>query len=96
MKSFSPASALIETLANQGCRIWVAGDKLRVSDPEQVMTDDLRQAIREHKEALIGLLQTDLANDLPIPCPTCGDTERWPTAKGPVCPTCWLNGQKSR
>jgi len=56
MKSFSPASALIETLADQGCRIWVAGDKLRISDPEQVMTDELRQMIREHKPALLEMV----------------------------------------
>jgi hypothetical protein len=90
MRNFNSASALIERLANQGCRIWVAGDKLRVSDPEQVMTDTLRQTIREHKAELLRLLRSDPANDRPTACPTCGDPERWPTDRGPVCPTCWL------
>ena len=58
MKSFS-ASALIETLTNQGCRIWVTGDRLRIFDPEQAMTDELRQAILEHKTELIALLRAD-------------------------------------
>ena len=83
-------SELIERLSAAGCRLRADGEQLRVHDPKRILTDDLRQAIREHKPELLRLLRSEPANDTPAPCPTCGDPERWPTTRGPVCPTCWL------
>ena len=57
MKNFNSASALLEALTNKGCRVWMAEDRLRLSDPHGALTDNLRQAIREHKEALLTLLE---------------------------------------
>lgn len=49
----TPADVLA-ALTKTGCRITVEGDALRVRGP---LTDDLRQAIREHKGALLELLR---------------------------------------
>jgi len=50
-------SGLIEMLKAAGCRLQADGDQLRVQDPERNLTDDLRAAIRQHKEALLTLLE---------------------------------------
>jgi hypothetical protein len=81
---------LIQELAAASCKLRVYGEQLIVRDPERALTDDLREAIRHHKAELLTLLRAKPANDKPMPCPTCGDLERWPTDKGLVCPTCWL------
>ena len=46
--------ALLAALTEAGYRVTVDGDSLRVRGP---LTDDLRQAIREHKAALLALLR---------------------------------------
>ena len=45
---------LLAALTEAGCRMTVDGDFLRVRGP---LTDDLRQAIRENKAALLELLR---------------------------------------
>jgi hypothetical protein len=47
---------LIIALHTVGCQLIPEGEHLRVQDPQHALTDDLRQAIREHKVALLGLL----------------------------------------
>lgn len=51
------AEAILERLRVLGARVSLAGDKLHVDAPAGVLTDDLRQAIREHKAALLELLR---------------------------------------
>jgi hypothetical protein len=81
---------LIQRLTSAGCQVRIDGESLRVRDPEHALTDELRDAIRQHKAELLQLLRADPANDKPKPCPACGDVERWPTTRGLICPTCWL------
>lgn len=58
---------LLAALAKARYRVTVEGDSLRVRGP---LTDDLRQAIREHKAALLELLR-------PTPPPWQGHTVRF-------------------
>jgi len=57
---------LLAELTRVGCRVAVDGDSLRVRGP---LTDDLRQAIREHKAALLELLRPFTPPVLPGPDP---------------------------
>ena len=58
-------------LCAAGCQLIRQGDTLRVHDPQHVLTDDLRQAIRQHKAALLGLLaQPAPANDATATAPS--------------------------
>lgn len=50
-------TALLDHLRALGAEVCVEGDKLRYRAPAGVLTDDLRQAIREHKAALLELLR---------------------------------------
>ena len=43
-------------LTTAGCQLTRQGDTLRVHDPQHVLTDALRQQIREHKAALLAML----------------------------------------
>jgi hypothetical protein len=46
---------LLQVLTAAGCRLIPDGAALRVQDPQYVLTDNLRQAIRQHKAALLAL-----------------------------------------
>lgn len=50
-------TALLDHLRALGVEVCAEGDKLRYRAPAGVLTDDLRQAIREHKEELLELLR---------------------------------------
>jgi tubulysin polyketide synthase-like protein len=43
-------------LTAAGCQLTRVDDRLRVHDPQHALTEALRQAIREHKAALLALL----------------------------------------
>ena len=47
---------LFQTLTAGGCRLLQDGEQLRIQDPRRMLTDDLRQAIREHKTELLRVL----------------------------------------
>ena len=81
---------LLRVLESQGVKIRVDGEDLVLSNHHGKITEGLLEAIKAQKPELIRLLLAKPANDVLAPCPECGDTERWPTTKGPVCPTCWL------
>ncbi len=58
-----PAAQLFQTLTARGCRLLQDGEQLRIQDPQHALTDDVRQAIREHKQELLTLLaQAEPAN----------------------------------
>jgi len=42
-------------LTAAGCQLTRVDDRLRVHDPQHVLTDALRQAIRTHKAALLAV-----------------------------------------
>jgi hypothetical protein len=48
------ASEVLKALEKSGCQVTLDGDQLKVRGP---LTDDLRQAIREHKPGLIAELR---------------------------------------
>jgi hypothetical protein len=75
--------SLLETLAKANIQLTVSGDKLGIDAPKGALTDDLREAIRQHKAELLALLcqaETSPASGEPAGegkpalCPKCG----WP------------------
>jgi hypothetical protein len=53
------AAALLEELRERDMRLVADGLTLRVDAPEDADTDDLRAKLREHKRALIRLLERE-------------------------------------
>jgi hypothetical protein len=54
-------------LCAAGCQLSRQGETLRAHDPQHVLTDNLRQQIREHKQELLRLLaQTTPACESPL------------------------------
>ena len=50
------AAELLTMLTLHGYRLTRAGDALRLQGPKSALTEDMRQAIRQHKAALMTLL----------------------------------------
>jgi len=50
------ALSLFLFLTAAGCQLTRVDNRLRVHDPQHTLTDDVRQAIRQHKAALLALL----------------------------------------
>ena len=50
------ATELLHELAAKGIRLMAHGEQIAADAPRAVMTDTLRQAIRQHKAALLTLL----------------------------------------
>src|SRR5262249_28942293 len=54
-----------------GCQLTRVDDRLRVHDPRHVLTDALRQALRQHKQDLLAMLAPSApANDAPATAPS--------------------------
>ncbi len=51
------AVELFAILTTTGCRLIPEGERLRIQDPQHALTDDMRQAIRQHKPALLDLVE---------------------------------------
>lgn len=51
------AAELLTMLTAAGCRLIPEGEQLRVQDPQHALTDELRQAIRQHKQELLTLVE---------------------------------------
>jgi hypothetical protein len=58
-QSLRGAIEVLAVLASSGCQVRVEGDALHVHDPKKALTDDLRQAINQHKLAILTLLVRD-------------------------------------
>ncbi len=58
-QSLHDAVEVLNTLTAIGCQVRAEGDALHVRDPYQALTDELRQAIRQHKMAILALLLRD-------------------------------------
>ena len=50
------ATVLLDALRTKGVHLTVEGEHVAVDAPKGVLTDDVRQAIRQHKAALLALL----------------------------------------
>jgi len=60
---------LFLSLTAAGCQLIRHGDTLRVHDPQHILTDALRQAIRQHKAALLAMLTPERPYPAPaLPC----------------------------
>jgi len=55
-----------EFLQNQGLKIWVAGDKLRVA-PREKVTPEVVNFIREHKQDIMAKLKSPVIYHNPYP-----------------------------
>ncbi len=94
------ATDVMTTLQKAGCRLIPDGETLRVQDHNHMLTDDLRQTIRKHKEALLAILKPKpprLSGGMPItdkdyPCELCGNVEWQQHVTYRMCLTC---GQES-
>jgi len=53
-------TALLAELRRRGVELAVHGDKLRYTAPKGALTDELREGMRQHKQALIELLSIEL------------------------------------
>jgi tubulysin polyketide synthase-like protein len=54
--SLHDAVQVLATLAAVGCQVRVEGDALHIHDPHKALTEELRQAINQHKLAILALL----------------------------------------
>jgi hypothetical protein len=71
-------TALLSELDLHRVDLTIDGDQLRFHAPKGTMGPTLRQAIAEHKTALLQLLSAPPRDFLAIqPCPICGSQERW-------------------
>jgi hypothetical protein len=78
-------------LTAMGCQFTRQEDLLRVRDPQHVLTDALREAIRQHKPALLALLTPDRPIPLPrvpAPCWRCHGPSERQGLRYLLCPTC--------
>jgi len=84
---------------------------LRVQDPQHALTDALRQAIRQHKAALLVLLAQPMPAADPVqptapphpapltqhfPCVVCRGTDRWADGRIWRCRRCWPPGSLAK
>lgn len=53
------AQEILETLRERGCELWADGDRLRARMPRGGLDDTLREAVGEHKQALLRILAAD-------------------------------------
>ena len=98
---------LVTALTAAGCWLIREGEQLRLKDPQHALTNDLRQAIREHKQALLALLSQPMLAAAPVqptvptrpepltphyPCVVCGNTDRWEDREIWRCRRCWPPG----
>jgi len=51
------AATVLRLLMSKGCRLIPDREQLRVQDPHQALTEDLRQAIRQNKLGLLAILR---------------------------------------
>ena len=59
----TPMQLLMEC-RRRGIELSVNGDKLRVEHPQGAVTDEIREALRRHKPALMELLRGPTAEDV--------------------------------
>jgi Zn finger protein HypA/HybF involved in hydrogenase expression len=78
-------------LTAAGCQLTRQGDRLRVHDPQHVLTDALRTAIRQHKATLLTMLTSERVLPLPrspAPCWRCQGPSERQGLRYLLCPSC--------
>ncbi len=75
------ASALMEMLSASDIRLSVTGERLKVDAPVDVLTEQHRALLRQHKAELLRLLT-------PKPCAQCGAPMEHVEAGYFSCPAC--------
>lgn len=58
---------LLAELHKLGVKFRLEGDELRVNAPQGVLTDELRQMLRRHKEDILSLLRSRSESESPLP-----------------------------
>jgi TubC N-terminal docking domain len=58
-KPLHNAAEVLSTLAASGCQIRIEENALVVRDPQQVLTENLREQIQTHKLAILALLMRE-------------------------------------
>ena len=74
------------------------GERLRVRDPQHVLTDALRQQIRQHKAALLAMLTPERRIPLPrypAPCWCCKGPSERQGLRYLLCATCLAQERQS-
>jgi hypothetical protein len=74
------ATILLDELRAKGVHLTIAGEHLGIDAPKDVLTDDVRQALRQHKQELLALLAapapvSDAATAEPSPQEECSGQE---------------------
>ncbi|WP_084262886.1 non-ribosomal peptide synthetase [Actinomadura formosensis] len=62
------AQELIANLSRRGVTLWADGEELRVRAPRNALTDELRSALREHKDEILTTLR-ERASERPTAIP---------------------------
>src|SRR2546427_2630896 len=91
------ATVLLDELRTKGVQLTIEGEHLAVDAPKGVLTDELRQAIRTQKAALLALLTASSpdasSSPKPLspmsPCVVCRRPERRDDAGVLRCVHCW-------
>src|SRR4029453_7641369 len=85
------ALALFLHLTAAACQLTKVEDALWVHDPQHILTDALRQAIRIHKAALLAMLTPERRIPLPrypAPCWRCKGPSERQGLRYLLCPQC--------
>jgi hypothetical protein len=69
---------LLAELSGRGITLEPQGDKIKYRAPVGALTPELKEAVSNHKTALLQLLTAPPADAMSEePCPACGTRERW-------------------
>ncbi len=90
---------ILDSIKNAGLTLsLLPGDLLKV-EPKEKITDEIRQAIREHKKELVSILSCSQEPGPDTPARTwtpgtpftcsCGFSTGWSLNDQPLCPTCY-------
>jgi hypothetical protein len=82
---------LMTTLRSHDVILTACGERLRVDAPEGVLSDEMRQAIRTHKAALLAMLTQGHRIPLPrfpAPCWRCKGPSERQGLRYLLCPQC--------
>jgi hypothetical protein len=82
---------LVTTLRSHNVILTACGDRLRVDAPAGVLSDEMRQAIRTHKVALLAMLTPARRIPLPrspAPCWRCKGPSERQGLRYLLCPQC--------
>lgn len=98
--SMTTAVEVLQDLHAKQIDLAVEGENLRYDAPEGAVTDDVVDALRQHKTELLVLLTSGTpprpgrVGRHQAPCPDCGETWYWPTThNGWACSGCVVAGK---